>query len=357
MSAEALARVSELLAVARRIADPGDPLGARARDVLPVSTGLSPAGVDLALREHLEHSPPRSEIEALLASVEPARGAHVLLSANVFVAALRALALGLASSSRVSVRASRREPELVALLHAGAPRLFSIVDRLAPDPGDHVWAYGTAETLRSLRGELPSGAVLHAHGPGLAALVVDLTRLGDERRVAAAAAVARDVALFDQRGCASPRLGLLLGSSADARAFAESLARAAYAEEAVNPRGALSADEQADAVRYRDLMTYAGAALPAGRGLIGLDLDGRSTCIAPVGRHLHLVRVEPDQVVPRLSEQAESWVTLGLETDADSARLLREHFPGVRQAALGRLQRPAFDGSLDRRAASRGTAV
>jgi len=146
-------RVARLVAVARRIADPADPLGQRARALLPASTGLSLQGVELGLTRCLEIAPTDLELRSLCEGTPSAPRAHVLLSANVFVAAHRAIALALAASARVEVRPSRREPEMVRLLQAGDPGLFRVVDDLSAAPGDHVWAYGTDRTLAALRDE------------------------------------------------------------------------------------------------------------------------------------------------------------------------------------------------------------
>jgi hypothetical protein len=98
------------------------------------------------------------------------------------------------------VRASRREPTMAALLAEAAPGLFELTSELAPAPGDHVHAYGSDATLAELARTLPRGVVLHGHGSGFAAAVLERPFSDDvwDR-------LALDVALFDQRGCLSPR--------------------------------------------------------------------------------------------------------------------------------------------------------
>ena len=286
-----LARIERLLVAARRIADEDDTLGQRARDVLPAATGLTRASVEYALRNCLETEPSSAELAELCERTPPVPRAHVLLSANVFVAAHRAIAIALAASARVEVRASRREPEMAALLHEGSRGAFHLVDELAPNPGDHVWAYGSDETLRALRGELPAGVVLHAHGAGIGVAVVESPVAGPGRDGALASAargLAEDVIAFDQRGCLSPRLCLFAGDADAARRFVELLVKRLARLEHDVPRGALSREELADQTRYRDSMLYAAELFPAGKGAVGLDVTGDALVLPPIGRNLHV---------------------------------------------------------------------
>ena len=87
----AAARVARLLAATRRAVAPGAARDALVRR-LEQTTGLSRPNIQAALDECLELEPSPRELEALLASVQPAPRAHVILPSNVFVAAHRALA-------------------------------------------------------------------------------------------------------------------------------------------------------------------------------------------------------------------------------------------------------------------------
>src|SRR5947208_1856994 len=77
---------------------------------LAASTGLSREGVELALARHVETSATDEDIASLLAYAGRTSHVHVVLSANVFVAAVRALAIAIAAGERVTVKPSRREP-------------------------------------------------------------------------------------------------------------------------------------------------------------------------------------------------------------------------------------------------------
>jgi len=345
-----LARIERLLEAARRIADEGDPLGARAREVLPAATGLSREGVEYAFRHCLETEPSSEELAALSASTPPVPRAHVLLSANVFIAAHRAIAIALVASARVKVRASRREPEMAALLHEGSHGAFHLVEDLAPDPGDHVWAYGSDETIAALGAELPAGVVLHAHGAGIGVAVVEPPAAGPERDRALASAalhLAEDVTAFDQRGCLSPRLCLFAGEVEAARRFVELLVKQLARLEHDVPRGTLSPEELADQTRYRDSVLYASALFAAGKGAVGFDEAGGPLVLPPIGRNLH-VQVVGDPA-PALASLERSVAALGLSVSDSMSARLAEVLPRARRSALGHMQRPPFDGPVDLR--------
>jgi hypothetical protein len=352
-------RVERLLAVARRIADPTDPLGQRARFVLPGATGLTPEGVELALTRCLETQPSESELRTLCGSVPSATRAHVLLSSNVFVGAHRAIALALACSHQVEVRCSRREPEMAALLRDGDRGLFRIVDELAPLPGEHVWAYGTHRALAALRDHLVAGVVLHAHGPGIGVAVVqpgpESERDVAEQMQAAASKLAQDVVPFDQRGCLSPRLAFVFGGPEAARDLATALAKELAGLQFTVPRGELSSDEAADVAWYRDTWLCAGELYPAGKGFVGLELEAERVLLPPVGRNVHVVHVT---VLERaLRPLGPAIVAAGLVGPRELRERLAALLPGARVSGLGAMQHPRFDGPVDRRPGSRGEVL
>jgi hypothetical protein len=341
------ARVERLVAAARRIADPTDALGADARQALPLSTGLSPEGVELALGECLETTPSQAELTALCASVEQAPAAHVLLSANVFTASHRAIALALAASPRVFVRASRREPEMTELLERGAPGAFELVPELSPQRGDVVFAYGSDETLRSVARTLPLGVAFRAHGTGFGLVVLELAnRSSDAARLARD--VARDVTLFDQRGCLSPRVVAVVGTAEETRTFGVALALALEESERGVPRGRMDSTEVAAAARYRDTVRFAAEIASAGRGWVGIDVrDAAPVVVPPVGRHVHVLRVTAP--FSTLHALAPIVAALGMDASSNLCGAMNAIFPAARESLPGHMQRPPFDGAVDRR--------
>ena len=345
---DAMTRVMRLVNAARRLADRKDSLGIEARSVLPRSTGLSREGVAFGLERCLETEPTEQELHALCASVKPSRRTHVLLSANVFVAAHRALALALASSSDVSVRPSRREPDMVRLLDtASAGGLFRRVPELEPEPGEHLWAYGSDETLDQVAAALPPGVILHRHGSGLGAAVIDARSCDDASLEHAALALAEDIVPFDQRGCLSPRVVIVLGDAGITRQLGAHVSRALSGAARRIPLGHLSDEERAAAIRYRDTMTYAGELFDGDGGSVGVDTVGGSVVVPPVGRNVHIVRTDDAEAV--LAALRPHVVAVGLQGSPAVAAAISRFAPGARITALGAMQRPPLDGPVDRR--------
>lgn len=335
-------RVLLLLDAARILADPATPLGQRARQELPQETGLSPQNVALCLEQHLETKVAAADLDALLAKTTPCRKAHVLLSANVFTAPLRAISLAASQSARVDVRPSRRQPLFTQLLWEASGGAFRVVKELGPAPEDHVWAYGRDESLEAVRDEMPAGVVFHGHasGFGVAAVASD----SGESVSKVATALVRDVFPFDQRGCLSPRIVLVRATAAWARELCQEVVRALSAANHDVPLGTLSEDEAAELTRYRDTMTYTGELLHAGKSVIGFDERG-NVLLPPVGRNLHLTCVE--DFGSALGSVTSHVTSVGAPSalHAEFAQLL----PRARIALLGEQQRPPLDGPVDKR--------
>jgi hypothetical protein len=333
------ARVERLVEAARSLVH-----DAALRQRLLETTGLSAQNIELGLTRCLETEPVAEHLEDLLASVPKAPRAHVLLSGNVFVAALRAIAIGVASSECVQVRASRRDPALAEALHALTPELFQLVSELTPAPDDHFWSYGTDETLGKLRAQLPRGVWFHAHGAGFGAAVVEPRSFS----TVDAQALALDTALFDQQGCLSPRVVCVQGDPTQARDVAEAVAHALSELEVKLPPGHRSPAELAELRRQRDAAAYAFELLGAGSGWVSMSDE---LVVPPALRSLH-VTATPDPLAAL--RPFSSRLTNVASNDASQFWALRMEFEGARHVALGDMQRPALDGPVDRRHGTRG---
>lgn len=344
-------RVEALLSAARRLANPTDPLGQRARAALREGTPLTPEAIEWGFANAWESNATCEELDRLLEHVTSAPRAWVLLSANVFVAPLRAIALALASSASVVVRPSRREPSVAELLREGCPGAFRLVDALAPAPGEHVWAYGRGPTLEHLRRAFPGGVVLHAHGPGLGVAVIE--QGGSALPIAEQTArLAQDAMAFDQRGCLSPRLALLRGSRPWAEQWAQQLATSLARFEQRIPRGTLAPEEASASLRYRDTMAYSGTYWPAGKGGVGFAPEGEQLVLPPPARIVHAVLVdEPLRALESINEQL---TCVGAAVSRELHVKLARGLPSARLCALGEMQRPPFDGPVDRRQPPQG---
>jgi hypothetical protein len=342
-------RALQLLQAAQEIATPDTPLGKRARQLLQEETGLSPEGVDLALDYSLEHSPGRSTLLQLGKRLPECQRSHVLLPGNVFVAAFRAILLAVLQADECFVRPSSRARTMTALLCEASPGAFRIVEQLRPDPGDHVWAYGSNETLAQLRADLPRGVFLHAHGSGMAvAAFVEPRQMYDEDELwQAISGLTTDVILFDQRGCLSPRLVLVQGSETFAQQIAHHLVDTLTDAESIIARGSLSADEQADILHYETIFTYLGAFHRAGQGGVTLDPELERFVVPPVGRYLHITRTSDALgLIRTLGPHITSFGTWG------DARLEGQILAAIgrrRVAAFGTFQQPELDGPVDLR--------
>ena len=336
------ARVERVLAAAATLADATSRESRLLRQSLLETTGLSYAGIELALTRSLETRANAHEMSALLASTPVTPAAHVLLSGNVFVAALRAIAIAVASSTRVFVRTSRRDPSLTKALHELVPELFTLVPELRPSAGDHVWAYASDDTLAWVRAALPRGVWFHPHGHGFGVAVIEPSATAD--LASAARAIALDTALFDQRGCLSPRLVCVVGTIVQARSVAQALASTLVGVEREVPPGSRSPEETAEARRARDTATYAFETIDAGSGWLSV---GTQIVVPPPSRSLHVVgSTEPLLMLARLSR---SITSIGASVSGSLHRELSRCFPGARLVGLGHMQTPPLDGPVDRR--------
>lgn len=354
--ARRIGRVERVVAAGRRLADGRDPVGAEARRRLPATTGLSSEGVELALGEYLETNPTRAELESLARAVGSAPACHVVLSANVCVAALRALALAVATAELVVVRPSRRDPVVAELLvdllshDAHFAALGGSIARVAdvsPRSGDELHVYGADATIAALRAQTAPGVRLRGHGSGLGLAVV-----GERAELTeAASALARDVVVFDQRGCLSPRVALVEGGSGRAEAFAAALDEALTSWDARVQRGAVAAQTETEIALYRSAMEAVGVVHCGRRHAVGVDPSPRALVLPPAARVVHVVAAE----APDASRLVAPWAGLiaALGADVDQGPLLRAVaaiVPRARRSRLGRMQTPPFDGPVDRRA-------
>src|SRR5579864_616903 len=103
---ERIADVRRLVVAARRVVDDR----AAIANEIAASTGLSPEGVELGFTRHVETGATDGDLASLVRGAGNAKHVAVILSANVFVASLRAIAIARAASPSVVVRPSRREP-------------------------------------------------------------------------------------------------------------------------------------------------------------------------------------------------------------------------------------------------------
>lgn len=220
LPAEALA--DAWLDTAAAFRDPRSPERRRLAPALATTTGLSPAGLDAGLDAVLGGVGGEAARHLLAAAARrPAADRSpvlVVLAGNLPALAVQPLLPALALRRPVLVKSASAEPlfapAFVAALARREPRLADAVAAVAWRGGreeleaplvaacGRVVAYGGEEAIASLR--RLAGDRLVAYGPktSLAGVAADAIASG-EGLGEVAAGLARDVALFDQRGCLS----------------------------------------------------------------------------------------------------------------------------------------------------------
>lgn len=227
--------------------DPGSPERRELGERFVAATGLSPEGVQAGLEavlggvrgEPAAHLFERARELRAGAKPFPRPFALVVLASNLPALAVQPLLPALAARRPVLLKSPTAEPFFSpAFIRALARRLPSLEDAVAARvwPGGHealeaplleragvVVAYGGEEALASLerRARNLGDARIVPYGPRTSLAAVG--RDADPNAVAPG--LARDVALFDQRGCLSIAAVWVEGDEERARAVAAALAR------------------------------------------------------------------------------------------------------------------------------------
>ncbi len=221
--------------------DPASPQRRQLDATLTAHCRLSPAGLDAALEAVLQ-GVARKPAAALWrrASASGAAGAAappvwVVLASNLPALAVQPLLTALASGRPVVLKSPSSEPwfapHFVHALRAREPSLQNAVaaltwrggDRALEEPllagCDPIVAYGEATTLADLRRRAGTRRFV-GHGPKTSLAII--SREADLPHVARG--LARDIALFDQRGCLSVAAVYTDGSASNlATALADAL--------------------------------------------------------------------------------------------------------------------------------------
>ena len=350
---------AELLAAwkdaAAAFRDPRSPERERLDPALARLTALSPAGLAAGLEAVLGgvagvHA--AAAFERAGGRRQP-RPALVVLAGNLPGLAVQPLLPALALRRPLLLESASAEPlfapAFVEALRRRLPAIGEGVAAVTWRGGDEaleapvlaaagrVLVYGGAEAVASLRRRAPGRVV--DYGPKLSVAVV-----GDGVDLAAVArGLARDVALFDQRGCLSVQAVLVAGVER-ARALAEELGRALAAAAVELPPGPA---EPAAAARVQALRAEAamwglpcfGGALAAGTVI----LDPRGEVLPSPG--LRTVRVLPLAAVEDAPGRLAPWRGLlqgaalagdgvaGLGPELERLGVSRRAAPGELQAA------------------------
>ncbi|MBI4701147.1 MAG: proline dehydrogenase, partial [Deltaproteobacteria bacterium] len=354
-----LARVRSVVRAARALGSATDPLGAEARRRLPASSGLSPEGVELALAHYLETDPSPGELAELVAAAGAApRGrCAVVLASTVCTAALRALAFAAACAPELRIRPSRRDPVVAELLvralgdsegFARAGGRAVLCPTSAPlgelvAEGDELHLYGSDASLAAILASLPPGVRVRAFGTGLGVAALERGAILGE----AAAALARDVVVFDQRGCLSPRFCLVEGGPERAEGLAVELHAALCRLGEKVPRGPLGPAERAELSRFELACQALGRTWSGPHHAVGLDLEPHALALGPAARAVLVAACEAPAAAGLLAPFARYVTAIGGTSGAEAGGLvacLQAIAPPARRSPLGRMHMPPLDG-------------
>ena len=298
--------------------DPASPERQALDPALAVLCRLSPEGLEVALSAILggvADQPAARILAEAAAGHRPAGGSPVLvvLASNLPALAVQPLLPALALRRPVLVKSATAEPLFAAAFLAA---LAAREPRLAPGLAAAVWrggdaaleapalaaagtvlAYGGRPALDDLARRAPGKVV--GYGPKTSLAIVGAGAHVEE----VASGLARDVALFDQRGCLSVGAIYTAGSPA---ALAEALARELAVLADLWPPGPVDPAE-AGAVQQlqleAELRGLLCLGLPLGEGLVVVDPDPR---FRP-SPGLRTVRVHPLPSLADLPEILAPW--------------------------------------------------
>jgi acyl-CoA reductase LuxC len=311
------------------------------------ATGLTAEGVELGF-DSLERGATDDELRSLVGAAGRADRIHIILSAGVFVAPLRAIVVARAASDCVTVRPSSRDPILArALVEVARDDAVRVVEErdVRRIRGDEVHVYGRDGTISAVRAAVTPGTIVRGHGAGMGVALV--TRRADVD--AAAAALAADVVPFDQRGCLSPRVAIVEGDRSRAVSFAQALDGHLRAWGKRVPRGLLSSEERAQLAHWQDALAFGGRLWRGEQHALALGPENVPPVIPPPGRHVYLVPLDALGSLDAIFEHVARYiVAIGTDDPVGLARIARAH-ARARVSALGRMQYPPLDGPVDLR--------
>ena len=326
----------------------------RALDVsLPRLCGLSPAGTDAALSTVLGGVTGPAVDEIFDAAHDHGDGGGlvtIILASNLPALVVQPLLPALALRRPVLVKSPSAEPlfapAFVRALVEREPRLADAVaaitwrggDRDLEDPilaaSETVVAYGDDETLADL-GRRVAGRLV-GYGPKVSLAVVSAEVAPEQ----VTRELARDIALFDQRGCLSPQAVYTTGP---AEPLAAALAGALAALERDLPAGPVPAEQLAAVQQVRAEADLHGHFRPELRPESGTVVVDPLPAFRP-GPGLRTVRIHPLVELTDVLEHLEPW--RGRLQGVALAGRAWELATGLgelgvtRRAAPGSLQRP-----------------
>lgn len=217
---------------------------------------------------------------------------------------------------------------------------------------DLILAYGSDETITSLRTRVPASTPFMGFGSRLSAAVVDRdAALDDTARKAA-----NDIALYDQSGCLSPQTILVEGPAARGREFAIALDRELEAATRDWPADGQTPGQKMAIRTARDLISMEEGGLALGppdlRWSVLFSLAGRFE-LSPMGRVAGVRVYESDADLESLLAPWEGMLQAVGVGSSNAIRRLTPILAGAgatRICPIGEMQFPRLSWSHDGRA-------
>jgi hypothetical protein len=206
-----------------------------------------------------------------------------------------------------------------------------------------VQVLGSDEAVAAIRERVRPDQTLLGRGHGLGIGIV-LRGVPD---IEAAAAFARDVAAYDQRGCLSPHAILVEGDDARAEAFAKLVYDALASVERELPRGSVPADAQAEQLQWRGVAAARGVLHASPAFAVSCE-HGATLRPSPGYRNVCVYTLQNSaELTIRLGPLARFVKALGVagEPDDSTTQALAALAPYV--AAAGAMQTPPLSARLD----------
>lgn len=376
------AMIAALKATALILSDARDPIAVTLRSELQTETGLSLPMIEWGLLtslSSLRHAP-----LAELAAIRPADAANeligVVLAGNVFVAALRGIALPLLAGAHVIAKTSTREGAFARAFHAALtqadptmaqrlaivqfPRDDAAATRALCTSVDALSVYGSDDTVEQLRtlclpqhanapqltAATPNPRII-AHGHGLSAAYVAQSALQSlELATHSAERVALDISAYDQHGCLSPHFVLVeRGAPVDPQSFAQLLAASALPALArLLPPSAATLDEQAQRMQWHAIAAVRGELYA--HTTHAVSFEPAPLRPSPGGRVVSVYACEATQLSELLKPFAQHLKSLGVAGNkAERAQVTEQvqAFCTAQVCRSGEMQTPAFDAWAD----------
>jgi hypothetical protein len=346
---------------------------ARAEALLPDATGFSAAMIRDALPTMLEPLRPPALAQLIAREAGARRGPALILHVlpgNLPGLAAIPITLSLAVGSAVLCKAGAGDrvfPELfTASIVARDAELGRCVaahywpggdracESAALGAADLVVASGNDATITDLAARTPGRFIGHGHRVSFAVVARESAADAVESK-AAAARLAEDVAVWDQRGCLSPQLCFVEGDVDTATAFAAAVAAALDGFAARWPAAAATTGERLDVRRFRDAAEWrrlgggGGAVFTSGSqttGTVVVDPELRFAP-SPLCRSLRVM------AIPRLHDLSAVLAPVraalegaGIAAPPDRLQRIAAELTAAgvhRVCAVGQLQRPPLD--------------